>query len=622
MCGIAGIISDYDVDNKLSLMKNSLFHRGPDHQSTYRYKNIGLAHTRLSIIDLEKKSNQPMRDESDEYALVYNGEIYNYKELRDELEGMGKKFSSQGDTEVLLQGYIEFGEDFFQRIRGFYAIGILEKKENTLLLARDFFGKKPLFFYKDDKSFYFASEIKAITLALESIPQINKGSLSHYLWKGYYANGETAYSGIKSLLPGERLKLCLSKNKIISRFKEKDIKIKSSFSNPNRNLREVEDSLLESVRSRMIADVPISFLLSGGVDSSIVTMLAREVSAGKIETHYMGYGQKEDEFKDVARLVSKSLDFDHHEHELEEPSLADAANKIVDTFDEPFADYSSIPSLGIYKEIRKNSKVVISGDGADEIFGGYQDSRLFFIKSFFPSFKFNSPWVLDKLYIYLNSSSKFLRTICYLVIIFFLDERILSLSTYRMGWNSSYRRKYMKPEAYISTGANTVETNEAKDYDKSGKNPFEKYLNYDLKRLAYDFLVKVDRTSMANSLELRCPFLDRDMANKINPSNPKDLSGIRKTKKELKSILNKRGYEYVTEIQKKGFTPPLENWIVSSESKKFLKEMILDEKSIISDLFDNKKLLKMLSSDTEIKRNRIRLWHLIVLHTWHNKIYG
>ena len=180
----------------------------------------------------------------------------------------------------------------------------------------------------------------------------------------------------------------------------------------------------------------------------------------------------------------------------------------------------------------------------------------------------------------------------------------------------------MKPEAYLETGENEVEIREAEDYFNFGQNPFERYLNYDLKRLAFDFLVKVDRTSMANSLELRCPFLDRVMVEELNPSNPSNLSGIRGTKRELKRLLDERGYEEITKIKKKGFTPPLENWIVSDESKKYLKEIISDSSSIVSELFDSKKLLQMLIDDTEIKKNRIRLWHIIVLHTWYKKIYS
>ena len=202
MCGIAGIISS---KRNLSIiteqMKKDLFHRGPDNQTSFISKNLGLVHTRLSIIDLSEAANQPMTHFSGEYVIVFNGEIFNYRELREKLKMKGIPFSTDGDTEVLLNGFVEYGKDFLMEVRGFFAFCLYNIKEEKIILSRDFFGKKPLYYYKKDNEFLFGSEIKAIKNNIENSIYVNYESISHYLWKGYYANGETAFENIESMLP-------------------------------------------------------------------------------------------------------------------------------------------------------------------------------------------------------------------------------------------------------------------------------------------------------------------------------------------------------------------------------------------------------------------------------------
>jgi asparagine synthase (glutamine-hydrolysing) len=622
MCGIAGIISsERPIQTILDNMMESLEHRGPDNQSSYIEGNLGLAHTRLSIIDLSEEANQPIVDSTGRYVIIFNGEIYNYQELREDLRKQDFSFTTNSDTEVLLNGYIAFKEKIFTMVRGFYAVCIYDKLESSIFLTRDFFGKKPLYFYNGNNEFLFASEIKAITRNLEHTPSINYESLSHYLWRGYYANGDSAYEGIRSLKPGQSLKISLDLKEISKSGDQSLNKILVGKNYPKRNLDKVKNLLKEAISLRLVSDVPISFLLSGGIDSSLISSIAADQIEGPIDTHYLGYGEKRDEFKELSDFVSKKINSSHYSHILDEPEFDLALNQTVEVFDEPFADYSSIPSLEIYRLISQRTKVAISGDGADEIFGGYQDSKLFLLRSYLPQASLKSYRLLNLVYKLLNSSLRIIRYCAYFIAMILLEESMFSLITYRMGWNNQARKEFMTERGYNLTGGNRVELKEAESFFNSGRNILERYLNYDLNRLAYDFLVKVDRTSMANSLEVRCPFLDRTMVEKINPANSSDLLSLTETKKELKKLVNMRGLGSLIKSKKKGFTPPLDDWILSKKSITLLNQMISDEGSIIFELFDCKKLSKIIGTKKQIYLHRIRLWYLLVLYTWHNKNY-
>ena len=623
MCGIAGIVSSKrSLKPVLNDMKDSLFHRGPDNQTSYVAGNLGLIHTRLSIIDLSETANQPMKDLSDRYVIVYNGEIFNYKELKKDLSNQGIDFKTNSDTEVLLNGFIKYGIDFLKNVRGFYAFCIYDSVDQKLTLSRDFFGKKPLYFSLLDNEFIFGSEIKAITRSIQEPLEVDYQSLSHYLWKGYYANGDSAFKNIKSLKPGETIEVSL-KPEIISRYIDSSqANIHVSRKHPKRDVDAVEGALKDSTSYRLVSDVPISFLLSGGVDSSLISSIASELSEAKIDTHYLGFVDKPDEFKELAEFVASKINSNHHTNLIPTPSFNEVIPKILDVFDEPFADYSSIPSLEIYKIISAKNKVAISGDGADEIFSGYKDSKLFFLSSFLPSFSLKSLSFLNFIYPLLNSSSRLLRYLSYGVTMILGNDGILSLSTNRGGWNSYFRKEFMTPEGYDLTGGDEVERMESEDFINSGSNSLERYLNYDKKRLTYDFLVKVDRTSMANSLEVRSPYLDKTIIEEIFPVHPSSLLSLKETKKELKELLRTRGLSRLANVKKMGFTPPLELWILSDESKQFLKNMISDENSIVSKLFRKDKLQILINSDKNIIRNKSRLWHLMILHQWYSEHFS
>lgn len=621
MCGISGIAflnKPHSLEQRLNQMLNSMMHRGPDNSSFKILDNLAMAHTRLSIIDLSDTANQPMTDLSGRFVITFNGEIYNYRDLKEDLIKDGYSFQNDSDTEVLLNGYIARGLDFLKEIRGFFAFAIYDKSSNELLLARDVYGKKPLFYTLQNKEFIFASELKTILMQLRSIPEIDYEGLSHFLWKGYFIDGFTAYSNVHSLKPGMSLRINLDNLQIIEEKRIDSINIFVGNNYAERSISNVEHSLINAVDYRMIADVPISYLLSGGVDSSLISSIASKEE--EIDTYYLGYGDEDDIFERLATDVSSMIGSNHTSHKMSEPRFDQALDDMVRLFGEPFADFSALPSNEIYKIISQHTKVAISGDGADEIFGGYKDARLFLLRMFSNSVLsgFDSERLLSKIYEMLNSSNKGIRYFGHAISLI-LDEGHFSATTYRSGWTFNYRKEIMSEKGLELTDGNSIENTESKKYMASGNNPLERYLNYDLQRLSYDFLVKVDRTSMANSLEVRSPYLDKFMLKEINHANHYSLVDFSETKKELKTLLRKRDLAEVTRIRKKGFTPPLLKWMSSKSGLSELDKMTRNP--FINDLFSRNKLVNLFDTNKKLKINQIRLWNLLILSSWHNKTY-
>jgi asparagine synthase (glutamine-hydrolysing) len=369
----------------------------------------------------------------------------------------------------------------------------------------------------------------------------------------------------------------------------------------------------------MISDVPISYLLSGGVDSSLICYLAGRQS--KIDSYYLGYDSEDRNFEELSEYLSRKIDSNHNIVRMKPPIFSEALNQMIKLFDEPFGDYSALPSYEIYRTISQKTKVAISGDGADEIFAGYKDAQLFYLRTMFNlNNKFDQGPINEKLMYTLNSKSKLIRYLGYLTSVIFLNEGSLSTSTSRGGWNHAYRKMIMTKDGYERTGGSYTEDKEINDYNNAGDNPLERYLNYDLKRLTYDFLVKVDRTSMANSLEVRSPFLDTKLLENLSRANIKSIVDHRQTKKELKAILNTFGLEELTKVKKQGFTPPLLSWMLTDTGINEVRKIHDDH--FINQLFDRKKLIQMTNTKANISKNQSRLWFLMILSKWHTTQYS
>ena len=614
MCGIVGIISN-DSNKQLKVLKllSFLQNRGPDAKKTLNVNNkLILGHTRLSIIDIDDRANQPMLSKSKKNIIVFNGEIYNYKDLKNSFFN-NFVFRTNSDTEVLLEGIEKYGFDFLKNVRGFYSFAIYDYEKNKIFLVKDLFGKKPLFYFQNQSEFYFSSDLHGLA-SINKNKNINHFGLTHYFWKGYFHEENTIYQNIKSLLPGDILEYDLN-NDVLKKFQTNN-SLKFSFDKKKiRKIESIEKLISESLEYRKVSDVEISYLLSGGVDSSIICKFASQNQ--KINTYYAKNKKDKNIFDSLSKKVSDNIKSNHNEIEISELKLDEILQKNFDMFHEPFADSSSIPSYLIYNKISEKTKVVISGDGADEIYGGYEDYKIFVLKNFINNFPSSANLSLS--YKILNKLNFLPKKILYFFLSFYLNEENLYHLLHQGGWNLFYRENYMKDSMSNEYLNQNLEKSVSKKYLESGNSPLERAFTSYLERLKYDFLVKVDRASMINSVEVRCPFLDLNTFNKLKSCDPFSMVGLTDTKKELKKILEKQGLGFLNKHKKKGFSIPLEKYLTENRGIEILQSLI-DPNSIICDYFDRSKIKEMIATKKSIKENTFRLWILVVFNYWNLQI--
>jgi asparagine synthase (glutamine-hydrolysing) len=372
MCGIAGTIGLTD-DRALTKMLAALQHRGPDDEGIYRNtaQKIFLGHRRLSIIDISSAGHQPMSDDEQEVWVIFNGEIYNYKKLAADLRAKGYRFHSTSDTEVLIHGYKEYGADIFEKIDGMWAVALYDTKRGIVMLSRDRAGMKPLYFYRDDRTIMFASEIGAIASVLP--PQtraINRQAITNYLAHGYIAGEATAYEAISSLSPATVLTINLNDGSIERRALLSPQRSTEPPASIEAATKQFKHLFRESVRATLQADVPVGIFLSGGIDSALVAHHAHQCGAS-LHSFTIGFEQEDFDESKAAAEAAAHLGFPHTEHIMRASDIARDIDAIFDAFGQPFADTSSLPTYYLAKLARENGyKVALSGDGADELFGG------------------------------------------------------------------------------------------------------------------------------------------------------------------------------------------------------------------------------------------------------------
>jgi len=377
MCGIAGIIGaadDYGIDpDTIRLMCQTLVHRGPDDEGLFVKNGAGLGMRRLSIIDLAG-GHQPVFNEDGTIAVVFNGEIYNFRELRRELEDQGHHFRTQSDTEVIVHLYEDLGTSCVQKLRGMFAFALFDWPRRRLLLARDRLGKKPLHYAYSGGRLFFGSEIKAILTTAPELAAIDTQSLLQYFYFGYIPDPATAFSAIHKLPPGHLLE-----------FERGEIRIRQYWDLPEYGtyspgseeecLEELEQRLAEAVGTRLVADVPLGALLSGGTDSSTIVALMATASAKPVKTFTIGFRQADFDEAPYARMVAEKFGTEHHELILE-PKVAETVDTLARSLEEPFGDSSMLPTYYVCSLAREYVTVVLSGDGGDEAFAGYDRYRI------------------------------------------------------------------------------------------------------------------------------------------------------------------------------------------------------------------------------------------------------
>ncbi len=614
MCGIIGIVSKKPDYNKkwLSIGIEALKHRGPDDSGEEWMHNncVGFGHRRLSIIDISPAGHQPMSDEKSIYTIVFNGEIYNFKELRSTLLKKGRKFRSNSDTEVVLQSYSEWGVDCVSKLNGMFAFSIFDRITKTLFIARDRSGEKPLYYYKDDHSFRFTSELKGI-LSDSSIDRIiNYESLDCYLAMGFVPDDKCILEGFKKLPPATAMTYSLETSEIyIWKYWSPPKYIKNNYSQ-DYLVDKLEILIEDSIRRQLVSDVPIGILLSGGVDSSIVTAIASRILP-RVKTFTVNFPNsgKFDE-REHARLIANYFKTDHMELEVMPPS-PDLLKKLARQYDEPIVDSSMIPTYLVSKLVSKYCKVVLGGDGGDELFGGYEHhSRLLWVEKYT---KFIPQFLLSLISNFATNllSPGFKGRNWLQAIDINLSNDLPLLATYfdklsRKKLLSKYTRKLkLISESYI------------KERVPSEVDLIQRVTRMDFNNfLPEDVLTKVDRASMLNSLEIRSPFLDKhviEFAFHEVPSHMKTTINDRKIilKKLAKKILPP-DFDF---NRKQGFSAPMNQWLSDGYFRDYFDKILLDPSCV----FNRSAVTELLKNQDKGHNNSERLFSMVMFELWRDE---
>jgi asparagine synthase (glutamine-hydrolysing) len=631
MCGITGIFAFNQIGSfymvNLAKSTDKLSQRGPDGRGTFIDDFIGLGHRRLSIIDTSSQGSQPMKDESGRYVIIFNGEIFNYKELKKKLADKGVTFISGSDTEVLLKLYIHEGKNCLNQLVGFFAFAIYDKEEKSLFVARDRMGVKPLVIYQDEDKFIFSSELKAL-MAFNIPKELDYESLYAYLQLNYIPGPATIFKNVAKLEPGHYLKI--TKKKVDKGVYYTIPYDESKVSNNRLNYEEQKEKLTEllddSTRLRLIADVPVGAFLSGGIDSSVVVALASR-HTDKLNTFSIGF--KDEPFFDetkYANLVAKEFNTNHTVFSLTNDDLFDNIFNALDYLDEPFADSSALAVYILSKRTSQKVKVALSGDGADEMFAGY-NKHMGELRIREGGLAVEAISVLNPLWKALPKSRSG-----------FLGNKIRQFKRLSEGKKLSAAERYWRWCGYADENtAKKLFSNKSKsmlsgiDYDIRKKNVLKhisssgdinEVLRTDMELvLTNDMLVKVDMMSMANSLEVRSPFLDHrvvDFAFSL-PASSKIDKGMKKklVQDAFRNILPEELYRR----PKQGFEVPLLKWF-RRELRSLINDDLLNDRFIseqgIFDLEEIRKLKQKLFSG-DPGDIHARIWGLIVFQYWWKK---
>ena len=627
MCGITGIVSakknskDFLLST-ISNMNQVISHRGPDDEGCYFAENYSLAlgHKRLSILDLSPNGSQPMYSSCKRYVIVFNGEIYNFLELKKTLSEF--TFRGGSDTEVLINHISKYGiTETLRRVKGQFAFAVLDKKNSSLTMARDCLGEKPLYYSYSNGYFLFSSELTSIRRSNLINLQLNEESIDNFLNFSYIPSPQTIYKGIQKLKPGHFIKLNLNSISEIEQVDYYGLQKKyldKPMSQVNKSqqdyISELNELLQNSVNSQLICDVPIGGLLSGGIDSSIICSFANELIRGKLNTYTIGFQESAFDESLHAKRIAKHIGSNHHEMILSPAEIVNEIPRIINRYDEPFADASQIPTFFVMKYASSSVKVVLSGDGGDELFGGY--NRYLHVERVWRYLRF-IPSVFKP---YLSYLSELMPSNKLDAINFFgmtqigskLDKVLLKSSQVKSKYdvfNSMIREKL--PKEFVSNINSNHPYLDHRNFWPNTKCFKSDMMLIDmLTYLPDDILTKVDRSSMLNSIESRAPFLDKDIIDfSINlPLSLKVASG--KTKIILREILKQKLPIKLFERPKMGFSIPVSKWLqedLKDWAHAVFQNPVYFEKNLLLDSYNN-----FLSG----KISHTLLWNIIALESW------
>jgi asparagine synthase (glutamine-hydrolysing) len=567
MCGIVGLFGNVD-NNLLKEMSHLISHRGPDGRGYYFDKGIALGHRRLSIIDL-KGGSQPMQDQEGKFVITFNGEIYNYLNLKFHLEGKGIKFSTNSDTEVILNMYKIYGKNCLNYLEGMFSFVIYDLNKKSLFVARDRLGIKPLYYFRNSETFGFASEIKSLLIHPDIDKSINKNALLEYFYRQYISGSETIFNQIYKLPPGHYIFIENGELEL-KKYWDLAYTIKEKQSS-NAKLR-IKSLFDEAVEKRLISDVPIGIFLSGGLDSSLVLNSMSKFYKDRIKTFSIGFCDREYDESKYASEIASHYGTEHNSIILNKKHMKDL-NKVIYHLDEPLADFASLPTYVLSKFASEKVKVVLTGEGGDENFGGY---------SYYKKFEMMNKKI-------------------------FIPKKIL------------YNKKIFYHEKLLNKFLLLDKFRESKDHmkEKLVNNYFNKgdffnqMLKWDTKIwLPDDLLMKVDKTTMAFGLEARVPFLDHKFMEYVATLDPK----LKVQKAILKETYRKELPSKVLNRKKHGFEVPVEKWFKESH-KEDMQNIVDSNLRVLSKYFKIEEINKLLKK----KESDVFTWRFYNFIVWYQK---
>jgi asparagine synthase (glutamine-hydrolysing) len=613
MCGIAGIVSA-DAAERIEAavirrMCDAIVHRGPDDEGIYVKGNTGLGMRRLSIVDLSG-GHQPVFNEDRTVWVVYNGEIYNFPELRRELESRGHRFATHTDTEVLVHLYEEMGSDCVQKLRGMFAFALWDDRRSRLLLARDRLGIKPLHYAQVDGRLLFGSEIKALLTVAPELAETNREALLQYFYLGYIPDPQTAFLPIQKLPPGHLLE-----------FERGEVRVRQYWDLPpyathsprseEECLEELEHRLAEAVRIRLISDVPLGALLSGGTDSSTIVALMARACSGPVKTFSIGFHQAEFNEAPYAKLVAERFGTEHHELILE-PDIVETVEFLSRSLEEPFGDSSMLPTYYVSCLARKHVTVALSGDGGDEMFAGYERYRIHLNDR---SYRWIPQW-----------AGRFYREQAHQRLPRQMPGRNLAYSI-SLPWEERYAegvslQPFQREMALLSADfvASSDPLSLVRDYIRKAPagDALSRLLYLDTKTyLPGDILTKVDRMSMLTSLEARVPMLDHVFLEWVTGLTPEWKMRGGDQKYILRKLAERVGVpKEVLYRRKQGFALPLVHWI-RHELKDIILSVLLDPSTLQRGYFNPPGIRRILDEHFRGRRDHSpRIWRLLMFELW------
>ncbi len=615
MCGIVGVAARRGWSNRQALitMRDTMRHRGPDAAGVWWSDDgrVGLAHRRLSILDLSAAAHQPMADSGGSLWVTYNGEIYNYRELRTDLQSRGHQFRTSSDTEVLLAAYRQWGLECLERLNGMFAFGLYDARDRKLILARDRAGEKPLFFWASSNQIVFASELKALIADPRLARIVDPGALQQYLAYGYVAGEACLVAGVRKLPAAHVATYDLDSGRLtVAEYWHLPQRDATAAEPPAALEATLEDALRDSVRMRLVADVPVGILLSGGIDSSLVTAMAAQVS-GRVKTFTISFaGHEAYDEAEYARTVAKHFGTDHTEL-VAEPSTVELLPELARQYDEPLADSSMVPTYLVSRLVRRHATVALGGDGGDELFGGYLH------------------------YSWLQRQDKLRRAVPHTLryrigaaaalllppgfrgrnyILGLSREAPGSIAQFNSYFDGPLQRRLLAP--LLTAGVLNGPPPEV--YKTSLCRPEQSLLQaataIDFSTyLVDDILVKIDRASMLTSLEVRAPWLDHRLIEFAFSRVPDALRATVRGRKILPRRLAARLLPGGLDLtRKQGFSLPLSSWL-RGEWGRYVERVLTDADPRV---FDTATIWKLIEGQRRGYSNAQRLFALVMFELW------